>query len=233
MDTLKNDLTLIDTRSLVDKVEVTLIDLLIKRELKPGDLIPKEMDMAKVMGVSRTVIRESLNRLKTIGLIESIKHKGTVIKSPDLMELFKKSMIPRVMGEETLRDIFELRMVLEIGMGDLIFLRKTPEDIEELYGIVDGEPASSSHVLFEIEHEVRFHGKLYAITGNQTMMNFQNLLLPAFNYVYDSGLIERPLKKTQYVSHKQLVDILQGGSPDHFRIAMRQHFENHFQRLFP
>ncbi len=232
METLKNELPIIDTRSLVDKVEVTLIDLLIKRKLEPGDLIPKEMDLAKVMGVSRTVVRESLNRLKTIGLIESIKHKGTVIKSPDLFELFKKSMIPRVLNEATLRDIFELRMVLEIGMGDLIFLRKTPKDIEELYEIVEIEPAYTDAVLFDIEHEVRFHGKLYAITGNQTMMNFQSLLLPAFNYVYDSGLIKRPLKKTQYVSHKQLVDIINGGSPDHFRIAMRQHLENHFQRLF-
>ena len=43
------------------------------------------------MGVSRTVIRESLNRLKTMGLIESKKHKGTVIRSPNLSVVLEKS----------------------------------------------------------------------------------------------------------------------------------------------
>ncbi|WP_010665290.1 FadR/GntR family transcriptional regulator [Marinilabilia salmonicolor] len=222
----------IDTRSLVDKVEMTLIDYLIRKKLKPGDRIPKEIELVEVLGVSRTVVRESLNRLKTIGLIESVKHRGAVIKSPDLLEVLKKAIIPGVMDSSTLRDIFELRLVLEIGMGDLIFKRKKPEDIRELHKIVENEPDSSENVLFEIDHEIKFHSKLYQITGNQTMMNFQTLLLPVFSYVYDSKLVERPVEKKTYMSHKQLVEILEYGSAEKFREAMRMHLENHFQRLF-
>lgn len=227
-----NELGRVDTRSLVDKVEMTLIDYLIRKKLKPGDRIPKEIELVEVLGVSRTVVRESLNRLKTIGLIESVKHRGAVIKSPDLLEVLKKAIIPGVMDSSTLRDIFELRLVLEIGMGDLIFKRKKPEDIRELHKIVENEPDSSENVLFEIDHEIKFHSKLYQITGNQTMMNFQTLLLPVFSYVYDSKLVERPVEKKTYMSHKQLVEILEYGSAEKFREAMRMHLENHFQRLF-
>ncbi|SFF34864.1 FadR/GntR family transcriptional regulator [Sunxiuqinia elliptica] len=222
----------VDTRSLVDKVEMNLIEFFIKKELQPGDSIPKEMELVNTMGVSRTVIRESLNRLKTMGIIESKKHKGTIIKSPDLSVLLQKSMIPHILDNSTLKDIFELRLVLEIGMGDLIFRRITPKDIEELEAIVDEEPEFSEDILFDISHEIKFHGKLYEITGNETLRNFQQILLPVFNYVYDSGLIHKPIENKRYISHKGIVDTLKNGSPDEFRMAMRKHLENHFQRIF-
>lgn len=222
----------IDTRSLVDKVEMNLIDFFIKKEYKPGDTIPKEIELANAMGVSRTVIRESLTRLKTLGIIESIKHKGTIIKSPDLSALLGKSLIPRMLDNSTLKDIFELRLVIEIGMADLIFQHVTPEDINDLEKIINKEPKKSDAVLFDIDHEIKFHGKLYEIAKNETLQKFQQMLLPIFNYMYDSGLIKKPIPKTKHVSHQGLVDVLKNGSPDEFRSAMRNHLENHFQRLY-
>ena len=75
---LINQIPLIDTSSLVDKVEMQLLEIFINKGLKTGDKIPKELELASAMGVSRTVIRESLTRLKAMGLVDSIKHKGTV-----------------------------------------------------------------------------------------------------------------------------------------------------------
>ncbi|MBI9064766.1 MAG: FadR family transcriptional regulator [Marinilabiliaceae bacterium] len=226
------NITAIDSSSLVDKVEMTLIDLLISKKLNPGDMIPKELDLVDMLGVSRTVVRESLNRLKTMGLIESIKHKGTIIKSPNLLKMIKKSLIPSILDNDTLQDIFELRLVLEIGMSDLIFQRITAEDIDELYEIVQSEPGASKEVRFNIEHEIKFHGKLYAISGNKTLMDFQALLLPAFRYVYDSELINSPAHDTKWVSHHDLVDILKTGTPNKFRNAMRKHLDRHFRGYF-
>ena len=222
----------VDTSSLVDKVELNLLKFFENNKLQPGNLIPKEIELATAMGVSRTVIRESLNRLKTMGIVESVKHKGTIIKSPDFSALLQKSMIPRILDNTTLKDIFELRLVLEIGMADLVLKNITQHDIEELEQIVDKEPELSEDVLFEINHEILFHGKLYEITKNKTLKNFQNMLLPVFNYAYDSGLINRPISKKKYVSHKGLIEVLKTGDADKFRKAMRKHLENHFERLF-
>ena len=229
---IKDSLRSIDTSSLVDKVESSLVELLQDRKLKVGDTIPKEIELAAALGVSRTVIREALLRLRMMGLIESKKKKGAVITSPDLFGIMGKSMNPHILDQDTLKEIFEIRLVLEIGMADLLFLRVTKKDIAELKEIVGNEPPVAKYHLFNIEHEIAFHGKLYEISGNQTLKKFQRMLLPVFDYVHNSGLLKKqPLLKT-FVSHKDLVKILEKGTPEEFRNGMRNHLQNHFARLF-
>jgi DNA-binding FadR family transcriptional regulator len=228
----KNNLQSLDKSSLVDKVESKLVELLQKRKLKVGDSIPKEIELAATLGVSRTVIREALMRLRMMGLIDSKKKKGAVITSPDLFGMLGKSMNPHILDQETLKEIFELRLVLEIGMADFLFQRVTKEDIAELKQIVKNEPPAAQYHVFNINHEIAFHGKLYEITGNETLKKFQRMLLPVFDYVHKSGLIKKqPLLKT-FTSHKALVNILEKGTPEEFRNGMRSHLENHFARIF-
>ena len=165
-------------------------------------------------------------------LFRSVKHKGTVIKSPDLSGILQKSMIPGILDDGTLKDVFEMRLIIEVGMADLVVNRATAEDIEELYSIVRNETEQSENTLFDVDYEIKFHGKLYDMTGNETLKGFQRMLLPVFKYVYTSGLInEKPAKK-RYVSHKQLVEVLRLRDADKFRKAMRKHLENHFIRIF-
>ena len=229
---IKNEIKPMDTSSLVDKVEDSLVDLLQKRKLSVGDVIPKEIELAEALGVSRTVVREALTRLRIMGLIESKKKKGSVITSPDIFGLMSKSMNPHILAPDTLKEIFEIRLVLEIGMADLLFHRITKEDIAALRQIVSDEPPATQYHLFNIEHEIAFHGKLYEITGNETLKKFQKMLLPVFDFVHNSGLLKKqPMLKT-FVSHNELVEILENGSPDEFRNGMRSHLENHFTRLF-
>lgn len=222
----------IDTRSLVDKVEANLVELLKSKKLNVGDSIPTELELASSLGVSRTVIREAMLRLRSMGLIESKKKKGAVITSPDIFGILSKSMNPHILDQDTLKEIFEIRLVLEIGMADFLFQRITSGDIEELKQIVSDEPPLSKDYLFNIDHEIAFHGKLYEITGNRTLKKFQNMLLPVFDYVHHSGLLKKPTNTRRYVSHQGLVTILENGSPELFRNAMRNHLENHFKRLF-
>ncbi len=228
---LRLDLSSIDSSSLVDKVEMRLIEVFLYRELKPGDSIPKETELATLMGVSRTVIRESLNRLKTMDLIESRKHKGTIIKSPDLSAILRKSIIPRLLDHKTLMNIFEIRLALEVGMSDFIFSRKTVADIAVLSALVDSEANHSESVLFDMNQELQFHGKLYQMTGNDTLEDFQTLFLPAFQYVYSAGMLKSKGKRRKYISHKGLVSLLNAGTADEFREGMRSHLENHFHRI--
>jgi GntR family transcriptional regulator, transcriptional repressor for pyruvate dehydrogenase complex len=232
LTSLKEGFTGSDTNTLVDKVEAKVVELLQQRKLKVGDVIPKEMELAEILGVSRTVIREALLRFRVMGLIESKKKKGSVITSPDIFGVMSKSMNPYILNQETLKEMFELRLVLEIGMADFIYQRITAEDIQQLREIVSNEPEPSDAFVFSIEHEIAFHSKLYEITGNQSLKNFQKLLLPLFDYVHHSGLLKIQVNSRRFVSHKGLVDLLENGSPELFRNAMRNHLENHFARLF-
>ena len=222
----------IETSSLVDRVEANIVDLLQQQKLKVGDSIPKELELAEILGVSRTVIREALLRLRIMGLIASKKKKGSFITSPDLFGNLSKSMNPHILDQDTLKEIFEIRLVLEIGMAEFIFQRVTEADIAELKAIVAKEPDSTKEYIFDSEHEIEFHGKLYEITGNETLKKFQGMLLPIFNYVHNSGLLKKQTEIKKFVSHKGLVEIMEKGSPELFRNAMRNHLENHFARLF-
>lgn len=221
--------------SLVDKVEIRLQEYFKENKLKIGDSIPKELEFAEAMGVSRTVIREALLRLRTIGVIESKKHKGMVLTQPDIMLIFEKAIGYNLFGEQALRDIFELRLILEMGMVDLLFARKTQKDIDELDKIVSKQEDEEKNTsIFSLENEITFHGKLYEMSNNITLQRFQDLLLPVFQYVHDNMLPEaRDFKYSSgyFVTHRDLLNLLIEGNPESFRIAMRQHLEPHFEKV--
>ncbi|AYD48797.1 MAG TPA: FCD domain-containing protein [Arachidicoccus soli] len=218
---------------LVDRTEKSIVELLMSKQYKVGDVIPKELELVTMLGVSRTIVREAFTRLRIKGFIESRKKRGTIIKSPNIVSVLEQSMNPNFLGDATLKDIFEMRLALEVGISDLIFKRATNEDILELRKIVAKEPEEMELDIFEIEQEIAFHGKLYEITGNTTMKDFQKMLLPIFNYVHNSSSFLTPIPKVKrMVSHKDLVDIIEKGTPNKLRKAMRDHLNPHFVRLF-
>lgn len=234
---LKN-LQPVDTGSLVDKVEVRLLSFFKDNDLKPGDSIPKELEFAESLGVSRTVVREALLRLRTLGLIDSKKHKGMTLKRPDIINNFARMMDPTLLGEDTLKQLFEFRLILEMGMADFLFEHKTKKDMDELEKIVAAEEAEGTgKIRFTLDKEVAFHGKLYQMSNNSTLQKFQDLLLPVFNYVYlkdtkKSDLDVYQFSDGEFVNHRMLMENLKVGTPETFRTAMRRHLEPHFDRAF-
>lgn len=220
--------------SLVDKVEIRITEYINENKLEVGDTIPKEMEFAEALGVSRTVIREALTRLRTIGIIDSKKHKGMVVAQPDFIQNFEKVMETNLVGDDTLKDIFELRLILEMGMVDLVFARKTDQDLEELSAIVDNmEKNNPESKIFSLKNEVAFHGKLYEMSGNSTLHRLQNILLPVFQYVHTHKLqdAETYMYSKKFVSHRQLLGYLKEGNKEKFRKGLARHLEPHFDRV--
>ena len=224
----------LNTLTLVDKVEISITEYIKSNKLEVGDTIPKEMEFAESLGVSRTVIREALTRLRTIGIIDSKKHKGMVLSQPDIIENFEKVMGTNLIGDETLKDIFELRLILEMGMVDLLFARKTQEDLAELTEIVDRmEKNPPKNNVFSLKNEVAFHGKLYEMSGNRTLQRVQNILLPVFQYVHDHKLADAKTYryKKKFVTHRELLNYLKEDNKGKFRKGLAQHLEPHFERV--
>lgn len=226
----------IDTLSLVDKVELRLLEYFKENNLKPGDALPKEMDFAEALGVSRTVIRESLLRLRTLGLVESKKHRGMILTEPDIINNFSRILDPALLGMDVLKSLFELRLILEMGMADFLFERKTQKEVDELEEIVSFEEQNigkKSH--FSLDKEIAFHGKLYQMAKNKTLQGYQGLLLPVFEYVHLKNKpedFEYRYSRGKFVTHRMLLDNIKIGTPETFRNAMRRHLEPHFDSVF-
>ncbi|MVZ66223.1 FCD domain-containing protein [Sphingobacterium sp. DK4209] len=224
-------LTSIDTSSLVDKAEASIISYIQKNKFKVGDVLPKELDLAESLGVSRTVIREALLRLRAIGLLESKKHKGAVLTNPDVLGSLRKVFHPSILDADTLKDMFEMRLALEVGMADFIVNNITDEDINELEEICKDIVSGDTAFPWQIDDEIRFHGKLYKISQNKILLELQEMLYPIFQYVHQSGILDQPIKDVEFISHKDLVEVLKSRDADAYRIAIRKHLNNHFARI--
>lgn len=220
-----NGIQPINKKSMAERVELSLQQYFKENNLKIGDALPTELELSNALGVSRNVVREALSKFKMIGIIESKKKTGMVISNPDIVGTIEKMLHPTIMNDNTLQDLYELRLVLEMGIADLLYVHKTDADIEELQEIANNEVKDES---FRINNEIAFHGKLYEISGNETLKRFQMMLLPVFGYVIK---LEGEKHVSGTVSHKDLVEILKTGTVEDFKKGMYAHLKPHFDRL--
>ncbi len=220
----------LDNLTQVDKIELSLQEYFRNENFLPGDSIPKEMELAEAMGVSRTAIREAISRFRTLGIIESRKNRGMIITRPDILNNMQKVLTPQLLDGETMKEIFEMRLVLEMGIADILFLRKNEENLKELEIIVEKEEQTTNKVE-KLKYDVEFHSMLYKISGNETIRRFQKLLSPIFDYV-DNGLyVAKKEENNDDVNHRSLFNTLKNGTPEEFRQMMKQHLKSYFDKI--
>src|SRR4051812_13592603 len=136
---LANDLKPISSDRMADIVELRLREYFKKKLFKPGDQLPKELELAAALGVSRNVLREALSRLRMLGMVETRKKRGMVLAMPDVLGSFERVLDPLIMNDPTLQDLFELRLVLEMGLADILFINLTKKSVSELEIIAKNE----------------------------------------------------------------------------------------------
>ena len=129
---MKEDITL---------VEQTQRDILkyISMNGNAAARLPKEQEFVELLGVSRVVVREALSRLRALGIIETKRKKGTVVVVPEIFGVLKSIVASGLLDKDTLRDLYQLRLMLEIGMADFIYMNKTSEQMNQLDDIVAEE----------------------------------------------------------------------------------------------
>lgn len=232
MDFNKNNITSI---SLVDQVEEQIISYILNNKLTAGTEIPSESLLAEKLDVGRNVIREALSRLKMLGIIESRKHKGMILREPNVMKCFSKVVNPYMLSRETIMDLLVFRTSLESGISELIIGNITDDDIAELEIIV-AKHIYQEDMKLKVENEIEFHSKLYAVTGNQAIIDFQQMVLPLFNFVnqnfedFKIFNIENK-KKDKLVKHEDLLEFLKNKDIEGYRKAISAHLKAYSQYI--
>ena len=214
-----------ETTTLVDSVESAIYEYITEKHLCPGDSLPHEIELAEILGVGRNVIREALSRMRSIGILESRKRRGIVLKTLDITKNFDKLFCPRMLDKSTLVDLLELRLWLEESIIPVIFNRICDTDISDLESIVsdetylvDGKVATNN--------EVAFHSRIFSITGNRTILNLQASLIPVYRYVHDNheefiSLYEEG--KDLRTSHKDMLDALKSRDSVRYHEVISNH----------
>lgn len=214
--------------SLVEVVEQKILNIVRKNNLSIGDSLPAELELTEGLGVSRSVVREALSRLKMLGLLESRKKRGMVIAEPDVFGGCSQILDAAFLNEKTQRDLCEMRLTLELGLADLLFLRKTDKDLNALENIVNREEIARTEQM-RLKLEIEFHTTLYQMGRNDLLLRFQGLLEPFFREAVKREEING--RRKGEASHRDLLEELRSGSPDSFRKRMREHLQPHFVRL--
>jgi DNA-binding GntR family transcriptional regulator len=177
-----------------DVVFNTLRDAILRGELEPGQRL-LEIQLAKKLGVSRTPIREAIRKLELEGLVSMIPRKGAIVAS---------------ITQEDLRDVLEVRTVLESLAVELACQKRTEEDLDALRLAEVGfrkEINSNSPTMIATK-DAAFHDVIYKMTGNQRLIQILNNLREQM-YRYRLEYIKDEAKRLVLVKeHSEIVDAI-------------------------
>ena len=220
--------------TLTDRVYEKLMELISQQSLPAGSKLPSEANMAIQFGVSRTVIREAVSRLKSEGLVESKQGRGGFLREPSLDSPFRIS--PNLMESiPSVLQVVELRQALEGEIASLAATRRSQAqlrsiekalkqiEIEELAGH-DGVAA-----------DISFHQSIAAASGNP---HFLSLIEFLFNLLKNATRMTRSYESSKVSlsqevkkEHLAIVDAIKRKDSQGARIAARRHMEGATIRL--
>ena len=132
--------------------------LVIGGQLKEGDRLPSESDLAREFGVSRTAIREAITSLVEQGVVVVRPGSGTYVDRTDQRPLQRTlSWLARIHGLEGDRYLVELRQLLEPGVSALAAERATEEQVSEMRRALDAADLVRNRGEEFVEADLRFH----------------------------------------------------------------------------
>jgi len=154
---------------LYEEIVKQILDLLKEGKLKPGDKLPPERKLAEDLHVSRTAIREALRSLEMMGYIESNVGGGTYIKSISLENVMNPFSAMLSQDEKLLRDLIEVRLLLETEIAFLTAKRITPEKTEMIQASLEQMEQEIAAGESCINGENAFHDALAVASENSAM----------------------------------------------------------------
>ena len=220
--------------TLTDRVFGALTQLINGEDFEPGSRLPSELKMASRFGVSRTVVREAVSRLKSEGLVESRQGSGVFVRDRNMHAPFR--IDPSIMDSiQSVLQVVELRQSLEGEIAALAAKRRTREQMvtikRALKQIEFDEQAGKDGV----EADIVFHRSIAEATGNP---HFLALIEFLFNFLIKATKITRSYEATKAAlsqqvkeEHQRIVDAISRQDPEAARLAARQHMEGASRRL--
>lgn len=171
--------------SVLQSVINRLTDAIKSGELKPGDKMPSEVELAEAFGVARSSVREAIKILSYLGVLESRRSEGTFVCSG-----FSESMIdPMVYGiylnQDSVENLMELREMTETGMMRIAIAHHSESELRELEQILrkmeEAPKDRKDPVKAFFREDDRFHDKI-AEMGKNPMADKINRIVRSLTY---------------------------------------------------
>ena len=118
--------------SLVDDTAAELRQMIVGGQLQPGELLPPQRELAVRFGVGASTLREAVQTLIAVGLLQSHPGKGTWVREDSGAGLIHPEAVKARLGELNARSLAEARSVVEVALTELAATRATEEDLTRI-----------------------------------------------------------------------------------------------------
>jgi DNA-binding GntR family transcriptional regulator len=206
----------ISSDSVVDRVYEQLKAMSISFEFKPGERL-NEGELAKRLGVSRTPLREALNRLNTEGFLRFAPGRGFFCRELDANEIF---------------DLYELRKSIEVASVHLALTRAKNDDIDALLAFLDAtgpDPGERTSVELVALDET-FHERLMAMSNNAEMLRVLRNVNARIRFVRWIDM-DRINRTTTQAEHRAVVQALKARDEATCAAVLEKHIDRRLDTI--
>lgn len=203
---------------LADLVQNRLLAIIQAQNLRPGDPLPSERELMQTYSVGRPSIREAMQNLKRMGLIEISHGERPRVAAPSFERLvggMADTMRHVLMNSPaTLDHLKEARATFEKTMAEIAARKRTPADIADLEAILDEQTRSRLDSNAFLRADGRFHRRIAAISGNPI---FANLSQAQFDWLaqFHFDLVRKPgLEQLTLSEHQHILEAIERGDPE-------------------
>src|ERR1700675_1934560 len=151
--------------TLADRVTTVLLEKIKGGEFPAGTRLPTQSVISERFGVSRTVVREAISRLKSDGLVEVRQGSGTVVREANRTTAFRLDIDPKDSIEAVLR-VTELRRGVEAEAAALAAQRRTRAQLADIKRALGAIDAAVKQNRDGVNEDLAFHIAISQATGN-------------------------------------------------------------------
>lgn len=198
--------------AVTDEAILSIKDMILSGELRPGDRLPPEKELSERLGLSRSSMREAVKALEVIRVLDVRRGDGTYVTSLEPRLLLEAlTFVVDLHDSNSLLELFAVRRILEPAAAALAAGRIDAETIGGLRDLVDSV-ADSVDVEALVDHDLRFHQTLVEASGNAYLATLvQSLSAHTVRARIWRGLTQQSATERTLAEHRGIVDALESG----------------------
>jgi GntR family transcriptional repressor for pyruvate dehydrogenase complex len=223
-------LALVKHAKVKEQVFHQLRDQILGGAWPPGSKIPSESVLTRRLGVSRVSLREALNMLVSLGLLESRQGGGTFVKEYSSEVLFNP-LVPMIALDKTdILDVLEYRRIVEKGTAGLVAEKAGKKEIGELEAAYREMTFVKGDVHAFARADLDFHLALAQATGNPIIIKVNNIIKSVLSASMDK--IVSALGVSDGLSyHRRILDAIKARDSQRAEALMEEHVLRTIHRL--
>ena len=207
-------------------------DMIAGGHLTAEDRLPPERELAQILGVGRSTLREAVRVLEAMGLVDVRPGAGTFLAMCDAPHT-QGYLPPDLFSTWTARlQLFELRAVLEPGLAGLAARRATPAKITKMGGVLDAQAATVQRGESGMDEDVTFHGLIADATGNPALVHLMETLTSSLQETRDASLQRHGRPARSLRQNRTILAALEARNPTLATRRMQAHIRSLERVLF-